>query len=400
MSTDTHAQPTASPDPVRVETEHVTVEKTPDSYAEDVVKIAFVVESAAAEPVELRLVDPLPAAISPDAVGFHPRFDPEKWHLDDGAVVYEDRLEPGETREPFYGVRVAPGDELAALRTAPEVEVTPLEPTEAGADPDEPSVEPADGEPSDGAGVEEAPDDGEPAAESDQTTATESSAADAETDGDADGDSSVEEPDEGRPPTGPLATDGEGSAVSGTPPEPARTVDDTPFVPAADNEALARLRHVQSRVDDLVAYSEALETFVAEHGEASAVVTSLQTGLDDLQATVEDLRSTVQDADARLSAAEGWLDEFDRRLDLVASLEARVDEQGDRLEALDDRVASAAADDAVRALDDRLAALEAAHETRMTTLADDLADLRATVERVDRWRAKLSEAAAQAPDEA
>jgi len=421
MTTQPPTETVESSDPVRVETEHVAVEKTIAAYAEDVLKIAFVVESTANEPVELHLRDPLPETVDRDAVGFHPRFDPENWHLDDGTVIFEGRLEPGETREPFYGVRVAPSDELAAFRATPAVEVTPLEPAVSAAAAEE-STDVA--EPDAAAAVEAGADDG-PSAESDGTNPTDSSSATVESDGFASDESSTRRDDDARPPT-TVATDGEGGVIQPSPDEPARPGAGPDLVaafvdalreqelsaeqhavlrerlspaegadPADDNGALARLRHVQARVDDLVAYSEALEAFVAEHGEASAVVSALQDGLDDLQ-------GTVHGAVERLSAAEDRLDELDRRLGDLATVEAQLEERGDQLDALRDRVAAAEADhaDAVAGLDDRLARLETAHETRVSALTNELDDLRTTVERVDRWRANLSEAAAQPPDEA
>lgn len=136
-----------------------------------------------------------------------------------------------------------------------------------------------------------------------------------------------------------------------------------------------QLSHVQSRLSKFEAYSEALETFIAEHGDGQGLIDEFGEELDRLDAQVEDVGERLQDARAERS-------ELRRELD---HLEDRVDD----LEA-DERT-----EDAIERVD----ALESDLESTTSELSEDLADLADRVDTLDACRRRMHEAMRSSPSD-
>ncbi|PSQ37010.1 AAA family ATPase, partial [Halobacteriales archaeon QS_9_70_65] len=99
----------------------------------------------------------------------------------------------------------------------------------------------------------------------------------------------------------------------------------------------ARVEHLQSRVADLEAYTEALEAFLDEEGGAAAVVDDLRTELattnerlDDLESEVAALRAAV-DGDEASAGLAARLDDLEDDVETLESGLVDVAELGDRL---------------------------------------------------------------------
>ena len=99
----------------------------------------------------------------------------------------------------------------------------------------------------------------------------------------------------------------------------------------------ARVEHLQSRVADLEAYTEALEAFLDEEGGAAAVVDDLRTGLattrerlDVLESEVAALRAAV-DGDEASAGLVARLDDLEDDVGTLESGLVDVAELGDRL---------------------------------------------------------------------
>jgi len=105
----------------------------------------------------------------------------------------------------------------------------------------------------------------------------------------------------------------------------------------AESDAV-RLRDLQTRYHDLAAYTDALEAFVDEHGDADGVLADLQDDVDRLEDDLDELAG----AGDRLDDLEERLDErpapeeLTDRLDAVAAdvdaVEERLDERVDEVE--------------------------------------------------------------------
>ncbi|MFB6211921.1 MAG: hypothetical protein ABEI76_10320 [Halobacteriales archaeon] len=84
-----------------------------------------------------------------------------------------------------------------------------------------------------------------------------------------------------------------------------------------------RLRHVQSRVDDLSAYIDALEEFIDDNGTAAELIEDFEAEVDDLRDDLVDLEGTVETVADSQTELTDQLDEVESQLDAVeAELES------------------------------------------------------------------------------
>lgn len=172
----------------------------------------------------------------------------------------------------------------------------------------------------------------------------------------------------------------------------------------------ARLDSVQRRVDDLVAYRDALEAFLDEEGGAPEIVQSLESDLDELRAELEDLSEGVEDEltdvedsfeasiDQVTETIEMELAEIERKLGIVAdefhedlddverNFQNALDENiGSLQEALDEDVGELRSrlDEDVGELHGRLDEIESV-EPAVDELEDSVEDLRDDLAALDR----------------
>jgi predicted nucleic acid-binding Zn-ribbon protein len=170
--------------------------------------------------------------------------------------------------------------------------------------------------------------------------------------------------------------------------------------PESQKSMDVRMQHIQSRMDDLDAYTEALEGLINEHGTASEFMSKIETELDDLSAEIEAVRSETAAADNdrqeirnRLSGVESSIEEVDddlrARLDNMYeeldSIRESIGDQDEQVEALRETVYDN--DEELEHLDDRIESTETqledhrdALDQRLSTLSNQLNDLQDTFE--------------------
>jgi outer membrane murein-binding lipoprotein Lpp len=140
-----------------------------------------------------------------------------------------------------------------------------------------------------------------------------------------------------------------------------------------EHEAV-KVEHLQSRVSDLEAYTDALEAFLDENGPAWDL-------LEDLEADVEGLNADLASVEDRLDAAaeernrtDEHLENLEDTVEAVAGVAENIERVRGDLEALDERV-------------------EGLEETMsdLRSLEDDVAALESDLEELAAWRDQLSD---------
>ncbi|MRW98051.1 MULTISPECIES: hypothetical protein [Haloferax] len=129
-----------------------------------------------------------------------------------------------------------------------------------------------------------------------------------------------------------------------------------------------RLRHVQNRVDDLDAYTTALESFLDENGTAEQVLDDLQTETEAMRDDIERLESTLAASKEAIELVEQQVTAIEDRMVDEATFEERLGE-------LDEKLVS-----------------ESEFEAQLDDLSTDLTEIRADVETGKTWRSNLSQA--------
>ena len=358
-------------DTVTVSTGDVTVEKFVSTDEFPVPTVVFDLRSTAAEPVEIRLTDEIPESIDMGAVGFHPDYDGESWTAyRDRRVGYETTLAPGESVRTVYGVRADAAPEPETFLVEPRLELRGED------DTDEPD------------GVVH-----EPTETVHEVLATDDAATDLDDETGGGGESEAET---GAALGGADATDPAAlaAALAEAVREDAVADEDLATLrealspePTPPTSVQVRIDRLQSQVEDLSAYTGALETFLDEEGEGRAAVAGFRADLEALTAEVGDLDDAVGSLDERVVDVEGEVDALDAELDTLSA----------DLEALDEEVSAVAGDleetrglveDVDDELDRRLADLSA----RVDDIDEDTAELATEVERLGEFRERLSSA--------
>jgi len=358
----------------------VTVEKSfePDDFP--VPAIAFDLRSTRDTAVSVRLVDTVPDGVGPENVGFHPKYGAEFWDADGDRIVFQRELAPEESYTTVYGLR---GDDAAvAAKFLNEPRLETVSPGGAGggaSGPSGPGVDPTD-EPElrDGSGEAggSVPELSDPDPDSGSVDSP-GPAADDETGPEPDGSADTPEPpetagadpDRTRGPAPPTA-DADGGLLGALASELDDADPENPDV-ATIRSALGvessagvspspsvetRIEHLQSTVADLEAYTDALEAFIDEHGDASEVLVGLRERHDETVDRLDEVEAATEDATSEIEATEDRLE---------AELEAVRDDVGAvraDIETLEAEIATLSSDlEAVLGMRDRLVnALEVA----------------------------------------
>ena len=152
----------------------------------------------------------------------------------------------------------------------------------------------------------------------------------------------------------------------------------------------ARIDHLQTRVEKLTAYTDALEAFLDENGTARDLLEDLQADVGSLHersvTAAEDrdaLRADVDDVEAKTDAVEEAIDAVNERVDTIESEQAAERERVDGLAS------------AVRSNSDDIDHLASDVREDVEELADAVEDLTATVESIDERLSTLSETVEQ-----
>lgn len=402
-------------DAVTVSEDAITVRKTVDTEQFQTVAVVLELASDRNEVTRVQVVDKVPDGVPMDDIGFHLDYGAEHWSVDDGSVVFERDLEPGEEYTTIYGIRDYPEDELEGLQHEPEVglidagaedlesvvdeersdvirdflsgetELSGLEET-IGSEPQGPvdtepatsepeTTEPADREP--GPGVEsdaeetEAADADSPEPDTDPVDATQSPEDTA-----ADSDEETEEADVNVPLSGGVVRvlikelrEGDVDA------EHRRLLRDELLDTEGTMEA--RVSHLQQRMSDLEAYTDALEAFIAEEGGAQAV-------LADLRSDFEELQSELQSTTDHLDEATDRMEAMDNRVESVAE---DAETALDRSDGLTDRVADV--EDEVAGFDERIDGLREELDSQQAVLQEEIEALEGDLEELEEFQQRL-----------
>lgn len=347
----------ASDEPVHTAHDGVSVEKRFEPEDFPVPAIAFTITSEREEAVSVRVADTIPEDIPTEDIGFHPKYGAEFWDVEGNTIVFTREFEPNEEYVTVYGLRGKDAAEVDRFLTEPEV--TSVNPIEGASGEVVRDVIDDDG----GPGADDATDD--------SGTEPDTSAAD----GDDDGDLDIDLPDpedeaaadagaaDDTGPAGDTGATATAGAAAATEPavaegeslvaalvsevESGRVADDDleelreALGVTADDSTEARIEHLQSSVADLEAYTDALEAFLDEEGDAQSVLEDVQSDLEDAADRIEALEADVErihedvtdDLDEELASIRSELEAMDE--DLAGVSEDRLDELEADLEALE-----------------------------------------------------------------
>ncbi|WP_248896900.1 hypothetical protein [Haloplanus halobius] len=410
------------PDPetqVSVSTGEVRVEKTFEADRFPVPAIAFEIESLVDYPVRIRLVDQIPESFAMEGVGFHPDYDSDHWTAyRDHRVAYERTFDPGEDVLTVYGIRIDDPEEAAAFLGEPTVELVEVEDGDDAGDVlgrettqvvrDALSGE-SDGELS---GLESEPDsilDDAPeprsrdegletvmgardedvsAVETEEEDDTVSSAEAAAALDPRDGvDAEAETADAEEADAGVGAAEGAAAgSVAATLAAELRSgdVDDDDLAVLQDafdgelpTSADARISRLQSQIEDLLAYRDALADFLDEKGTAEEMVDEVSDEVSALADRVASLEESLAAAD---DDREDLHDELTALSDTTAELSDRIDSVDDQLSGVETRMEN---------VDDRLTTVESFRsdiddiESELDEIQDELSDVQTFRERLN-----------------
>ena len=136
---------------------------------------------------------------------------------------------------------------------------------------------------------------------------------------------------------------------------------------------IAKVEHLQSRIEEVAAYTDALEQFLEDNGTGKQLI-------EDVQADLESIDADLDEMDDRVGGTEGRLDDVEDDLEAV----------DDDVEALEDDVTDLAddVDDLEADVDDVGDDLEDVEES-LEDVEDELEDVRADVTDIQEWRDQL-----------
>ncbi|EMA50463.1 hypothetical protein [Halococcus thailandensis] len=360
----------------------ITLMKSYETEEFPVPTVDFRLRSERNDEATVRLVDSIPEDVPAADLGFHPDYGGDDWTVEGDSAVFEHRLAADEEYRTVYGVRTDDHDPERFM-TDPTVEIgdpdgerstTEVADAESGADTDDTAADGSDTDDTSAAtsgrdssqaardviaGDRDVSDpDGGDAIEEVDISGAEAAAADGA--GEAGGTNTAG----GQPRDGEVDTGGVGVAegdVGAALAAELRAGD----LAEADRELLAeeldaddagsevRLTHLQSRISDLEAYTDALEEFIDENGPARQLIEDLT----DQIATIEDGLAALDERTSETEAA-------------IERLDAAVETNADDIAALDENI------------DDTEAAVD--------TTQESVAELRADVEEIEEWRERIS----------
>jgi methyl-accepting chemotaxis protein len=406
----------------------VTVTKRFEADEFPVPAIAFELTSQRDEAVRVRLRDRVPPGVAVEDLGFHPEYGSEHWTIDGETISFERELGPEAEYTTVYGIRATDTEDVEQFLTEPTVEdVVAADPqTEASQDvvPEsddvvrniisgsgevpglEDEAESTDeetetldlrdpNEPARPATDDGGANDGGATPADDRAVAATAAVPTGDGDATADGDGATVEQAETA--AGVTA----GSVVSAMATEIRNgdvAVDDLQLLKRAfdhvaeegtDGTTDARVQKLQSDVADLRAYTDALESFLDEHGTAEQVVggfeerlaefddelSAVQADLEDTRARTESVADTVETVQREVEDVSTDVDEVRGSVDTVTADVADVESA---LGGLDETVAD------LRADVDRLEAEvgDGDVQERVDEIESDLGDLREWKERI------------------
>lgn len=318
-STDT--RPT-SKEPIRVQTDQVTVQKHFDPQHDGIVYVVFVIDVHGDDPIGVQIVEEIPDEIPGDKVGFTPEYDSDHWSIEGRSLVYEACVPAEGEHTTLYGAESSVVD---ALHEEPSIERVPDEMLPEATAERSPTAPRTTGDDVDGPFTWG--DDGDTVEDSETATTSE---AHGPTSG---GDVVTDSPDTTGSPEEVLS-----ALVTALEDTDLSEDEQAAFREALDVDAgktedtlEARLRHVQNTVDDLEAYRDALDELIADRGTGETIVDDLKDEIGSVEASVSELSESLSNTETRLEEEMAGADE-------LGAVSERTDSLEDDLEVLSDRI--------------------------------------------------------------
>ncbi|RRJ33529.1 hypothetical protein [Halocatena pleomorpha] len=353
---------TAESEAVIAEAAGVTVEKRfePDEFP--VPAIAFTISSKRDDPITLRMHDTLPDEVNSDHIGLHPEYGGEYWSVEENSAVFKRSFDPNEEYVTVYGLRHIYVDTADQFLVEPEIEI--LDPATdilgensgqhvreviAGESDDVRSPEPNAGSTRGGTSVRPGGRSGEQPQPSAPTM-------------DSIGEALAEEIRNGTIDDQALETLQENLTIE--PRQPSRSHRQRGGGTKGDSSMDARIRRLQADVGDLRAYTDALEGFLDENGEAQVMLSDFRQELDDLNPRVNSLETQTNEMSGELSNA---IDDFSND---IGALSSDIDSLTTEIDSLNDYADS---------LSDDLSTLE----SDLESISSDVSRLQSRVRRLD-----------------
>lgn len=136
-----------------------------------------------------------------------------------------------------------------------------------------------------------------------------------------------------------------------------------------------KVDHLRSKVDDLEAYSDALEEFIAEDGTAEEILDEVRTELKETDAELSDLSDRVDSIEAELATAR----------EERSAIEEKVDAVDEDVQDLDGRHSRE-----ITGVDAKVDRLETAIESEREVIRDDIDELQARIDGMDALRESVN----------
>lgn len=377
----------AESEAVIAETAGVTVEKRfePDEFP--VPAIAFTISSKRDDPITLRMHDTLPDEVNSDHIGLHPEYGGEYWSVEETSAVFKRPFDPNEEYVTVYGLRHIYVDTADQFLVEPEIEI--LDPATdilgensgqhvreviAGENDDVRSPDPGAGGGSHSSG------NARPGGRSGDQPQQSAPARDSI------GEALAEEIRNGTIDDRTLETLRENLTIEPSQSERPQRGGGS----KSDSSMDARIRRLQADVGDLRAYTDALEGFLDENGEAQVILSDFRQELDGLSPRVNSLESqtnemsdelsdTIGDFSGDISALSSDVDSLTSEID---SLSEYVDSLSDDLGTLDSDLESVSSD--VSRLQSRVRRLD-----NSTATEEDLEQIQSELDSLETFRQRM-----------
>lgn len=370
---------TAESEAVIAEAAGVTVEKRfePDEFP--VPAIAFTISSKRDDPITLRMHDTLPDEVNSDHIGLHPEYGGEYWSVEEKGAVFKRPFDPNEEYVTVYGLRHIYVDTADQFLVEPELEILDPATDILGENSGQHVREVIAGESDDigrdpgAAGARAGPgrtgrpsEQPQPSAPSTDTVAQ----------------TLADEIRSGTIDTQTLTTLRESLTVDRSRSSRSQRGGQS----KGDSSMDARIRRLQADVGDLRAYTDALEGFLDDKGEAQVILTDFRRELDDLSPRVNSLETQSNQHSNALDDFSGDINALSSDID---SLNADIDSLSDYVESISDDLGSLGSDlesvtSDVSRLQSRVRRLDSNSAT-----ADDLEQIQAELDSLAAFRKRM-----------
>ncbi|MFP4591475.1 MAG: hypothetical protein ACLFMX_05265 [Halobacteriales archaeon] len=314
----------------------VTVTKSRLTDEFPVPTVGFEIASSRDEPVSITVTDRIPTGFTMDAIGFHAEYESDNWTaFEDGRIEFEREVAPEETVVTLYGVRTDDPTDIEEFMAPPSLAVG-----------------------------EDRPD-----------AAPEAEAITADTDG---GTTTEPAPAPQRAEAGAVAERLAEELRNGRVDEADRTAIREALGLDLSTSSEAQLRHLQTRVEDAIAYADPVERFLDAGGPER--MEAVADEFEEVRHTVTDLRRAVEDL-GDLEPEVATMREEVAEMEGLRGLEEDVAAMEDRLDELPEDLDEVVADQ----LDSELETVR----TQLRAIHADLDDLERSVETINHWREQL-----------